>query len=71
MGSFKIFAQPNENYETTGLLERQHRTLKASLNFGSKELGIEWSFLIDQVVRAIKTSDNRNTKTPLVFALYD
>ena len=71
MGSFKICAQPKENYETTGLLERQHQTLNASFIFGSKELGIEWSFLIDQDFRAIKTSDYRNTNTSTVFALYD
>ena len=56
--------------ESSGILERQHRTFKDSIFIVSKELGQSWPFLVGQVVQAMNAAENRATKVSPFYAMY-
>ena len=56
--------------QSSGILERQHRTFKDSISIVEKELGQPWPFLVDQVVQAINAAENRATRVSPFYAMY-
>ena len=56
--------------ESSGILERQHRTLKNALFVVSKELDQPWPHVIGQVVSALNAAPNQATKCSPFFAMY-
>ena len=56
--------------ESSGILERQHRTLKNALFIVSKELEQPWPYIVGQVVSAINAAPNQATKCSPFYAMY-
>ena len=56
--------------ESSGILERQHRTLKNALYVVSKELKEPWPHVIGQVVSALNAAPNQSTKCSPFYAMY-
>ena len=55
--------------QSTGILERTHRTLKNSLTIVSKELKKEWPEVLHRVVMAMNAAPNAATKCSPYFAM--
>ena len=56
--------------ESSGLLERQHRTLKNALFVVSKDLSQPWPFVLKQVVQAMNAAENRSTRCSPFYAMF-
>ena len=56
--------------QSTGILERSHRTLKNSLKIVAKELNKPWPEVLNQVVAAMNACHNSATKCSPFYAMY-
>ena len=56
--------------QSSGILERHHRTLKTSLYIVAKELNSTWPEVLTQVVAAMNAGENRATKCSPFFAMF-
>ena len=56
--------------QSTGILERAHRTLKASLKIVAKEMGKTWPEVLDQVVSSMNAVQNQATRCSPFYAMY-
>ena len=56
--------------QSTGILERSHRTLKNSLKIVAKEMNKPWPEVLNQVVAAMNACHNSATKCSPFYAMY-
>ena len=56
--------------QSTGILERAHRTLKASLKLVAKEMGKPWPEVLNHVVASMNAVQNQATRCSPFYAMF-